>query len=171
MMEINLARSAARFEGQSTTALAHAAHLQYLSGGKLVQIADERVTRVGSFGGIGFWAFKSRNDLAELAPEIAIAAIGRDDSNLLLCRPLTHTFLFGLNQDQNFERRKMLAGIGRLFERKRRFAFDDKEIEVLAHDDVDGLMQGAHDAQLHIRHEADDPKDSILENGIAVEDE
>jgi hypothetical protein len=171
MMEVNLARSAARFKSQSTAALAHAAHLQYLRGGKLVQVADERVTRVGSFGGIGFCAFKSGNDLAELATEIAIAAIGRDDSDLLLCRSLTHAFLFGPNQDQDFERRKMLAGIGRLFERKQRFAFDDKEIEVLAHDDVDRLMKRPHDRQLHVWHEAENPEGSILENGIAVEDE
>src|SRR5688572_27433388 len=49
--QVDLAVAAARFEGKPTAALAQAAHLKYFGGGKLVEIADERVARIDPFGG------------------------------------------------------------------------------------------------------------------------
>ena len=177
MMEVNLARSALGFEGQSTHCAATMQHiLQHLSGGKLVQIADERVTR-GRFlrrrwplclqkwkrsGGVG-------------AGDHGIAAIGRDDSDLPAVSPVdSHTFpLFGLNQDCEFRAKENVGGHwSPVRARKRRFAFDDKEIEVLAHDERGrphagccAMLSSTFGMRLMI------PSDSILENGIAVEDE
>ena len=50
----------------------------------MVHVADERVTRVDPFSGVGLGALKSGKDLAKLAPEAAIAAIGCDDRDFLL---------------------------------------------------------------------------------------
>src|ERR1700686_4757495 len=49
--EVNLAVAPARFKGKPPAPLPEAAHLQNLRGGKLIQIADERMARVDSFGG------------------------------------------------------------------------------------------------------------------------
>jgi hypothetical protein len=50
VVQVDFTVSAAGLEGEPSTSLAHAAHLQNLGGGKLVQIADKRVTRVNAFG-------------------------------------------------------------------------------------------------------------------------
>src|SRR5215471_6862096 len=52
MMEVNLARPTARLESESPATLTHAAHLENLRGRKLVEVADERMARVSSFGDV-----------------------------------------------------------------------------------------------------------------------
>ena len=65
----------------------------------------------------------------------------------------------------------MLAGVGCLLESEGRFAFNHEKIEILPHDEVDRVMQGPHNPHLEVRGEAKDAEDSILEDGIAVENE
>src|SRR5689334_7952378 len=103
MMEVNLARPPAGFESEPTAALAHAAHLQNLCGRKLVQVANERVTRIDPFSRVALGALKGGNDLPELTTKSPIAALGGNDCDFLLHRTLTQTLIFRLNQDQDFE--------------------------------------------------------------------
>jgi hypothetical protein len=51
MSEVNLAVAAALFESDTAAALAEAAHLQNLGGGKLVQVPDQGMTGIDAFRG------------------------------------------------------------------------------------------------------------------------
>src|SRR5690242_5403487 len=51
LLQIDFADSPARFESETSASLAQAAHLQNFGRGKLVQIADQRMARVDTFGG------------------------------------------------------------------------------------------------------------------------
>src|SRR3982074_3149045 len=48
--QVNLAVATTRLKGKAPAALAETAHLQNLGRGKLIQIADERMTRIDAFG-------------------------------------------------------------------------------------------------------------------------
>src|SRR5262249_32197303 len=157
------ARPTARLESESPATLTHAAHLENLRGRKLVEVADERMARVSSFGDVDFGAFKSGNDLAKLAAETAIAAIRRDDRDFLLHRALMQVLIPRLNQNQDFKRRKVLPRIRRLLERERCFTLNDKKIEVFAHDDVNRFVHRAHNSEFHVGQKAENRQYSILE--------
>ena len=65
----------------------------------------------------------------------------------------------------------MLPGVDRLLDRDRGFAFDDEKIEILPHQDVNGLGQAPHDAGLDLAHGVNHGQGAVLENRIAIEDE
>src|SRR6266850_2583270 len=50
MLKVNLAVSTPGFESETTASLTQTAHLQNLRSGELIQVPDERMARVHSFG-------------------------------------------------------------------------------------------------------------------------
>ena len=65
----------------------------------------------------------------------------------------------------------MLASIGRLLDRDRRFAFHHEEVEIFAHQNVNRFRQGADDSGFDFAHGVEHRQRPVLEDGIGVEDE
>src|SRR5262249_13182781 len=78
VIQVNLAVTASRLEGEAAAALAQAAHLQDLRRGKLIEISDEAMAWINAFHGGGRSPPEGRHDSFQLATQLAISTIGRD---------------------------------------------------------------------------------------------
>lgn len=65
----------------------------------------------------------------------------------------------------------MLAGVGRLVERHRGFAFDEKDVEVFSQENCHRFPHRSDDPAFYIAYCIDDTESPILENGIGVQNE
>ena len=107
-----------------------------------------------------------------MAAQPAIAAVGRDQFDILLSRfPEDRCIGGSVGQSHDLERRKMLPGMDRLFERDRRFTFHDEKIEIFPHQDVNGFGKGAHDTGFDLAQGVDHGQGPVFENRIGIENE
>jgi hypothetical protein len=172
MVKVNFAVPASRFESEAPASLAQAAHLQNLRRGEFVEVANQGMARVNPLGGRAGGSFKGGYDCTQPASKPAIAAVGRDQFNILFARLIDQRFIHRiLRQADDFERGKMLPGMDRLFDRDRRVAFHNEEVEVFPHENVNGLSQGADNAGFNFPHRIKYGQRSVLEDRIEVEDE
>jgi hypothetical protein len=65
----------------------------------------------------------------------------------------------------------VLTGVGRLVERHRGFAFDEKDIEILSQENRYRLPHGSDDPAFHIGHRIDNAEGPVLKDGIGVQNE
>src|ERR1700731_4825041 len=167
--QVNLAIAPARLEGKSPAPLPETAHLQNLGGGKLIQIADERMARIDALRG-GSPARQSADKAMQLPAQISFAAVRRDPPDFLLFgRTDELRFVrFGREADDS-QRREMLAGIGGLFERDGGLAFHHEAVEVLLEQRRDGLRQCANHACLDFVDLVENAKGAVLKDRIGVQ--
>ena len=84
-MQVDLAVAAAGLESETAAALAQAAHLQNLRGGKLIEVADQRMAGVDSFGGRAGLSFEGRHDAPQLAAQVADRCNWSQTSSIFCC--------------------------------------------------------------------------------------
>ena len=170
VVEVNFAVSPAGLESESPASLAHAAHLQNLGGGKLVQIADKRVTRIDPFGGVPGLPFKSRDHARNWRRNWRSLQLVATNSIFCCDASSRMRGRSSVPPDTYLQGGKMLAGIGRLFDRDPGFAFHDEEIEIFAHQNVNRFLQGSDDTGFDLWHGVEHGERTVFENGIGIED-
>jgi hypothetical protein len=167
--QVNLAVAPARFEGKAAATLPQAAHLENLGGGKLVEIADERVTGVDAFG--GYSALSERpHKRVQLSAQASLAAAGRYSANLLLVGCVHELLVVRFRSEaDDVQRGKMLPGVGCLFERDGRLAFHDESIKIFGQQDGNGLRQSADNPDFDAVDLIEYAKSAVLKDRVGVQ--
>ena len=169
MREINLAVPAARLESEAAAALTKAAHLQDLCGGKLVQIADERVAGIDPFGGYSALSERTHKGV-QLPPQAPLAAARRHPHDFLLVSHTDELLVVRLGSEANdVQRREMLTGVGRLFERDGGLAFHHKSIKIFRQQNGNSLGESSNDAGFDIVNFVENAKRAVLKDRISVQ--
>src|ERR1044072_163463 len=109
--------AAAGLKGESAAALPEAAHLQNLGSRKLIEIADERMAGIDSFGRDS--TLGQRTDkTVQMPAQAALAHVRRHSHDFLLVSDVNEFFVVRPGSEANdVQRREMLPGVGGLLER------------------------------------------------------
>ena len=108
----------------------------------------------------------------ELPAQGAIAAIRCHELEILPHRLFVSSWVFDFAQEaKNLERREMLASVGSLLDRNRRFAFHHEEIKIFPQQNMNRLHQGADNSDFQVAHGVEHRQRPVLKYRIAIEDE
>jgi hypothetical protein len=169
LLQINFAVPATGLKCKASAALTQAAHLQDFRSGKLIEIADERVAGIDSFGRLRGRTFEGTDKASNLAIEPSLASGGKDNLQLLL-RSQRHRFLFVArwHEANDLQGRKMLARIRGLLDRERGLPFHDKSVKILPQQNSDRLGKRSHDTGFNPVHPVEEAKGPVLKDRIGV---
>ena len=100
----------------------------------------------------------------------SLAAVRRDSRDLLLLSRANELLVVRFRHETDDSKRgKMLAGVGSLFERDGRFAFDHEPIKIFLEQCRNRLRQGADDARLDLVDLVENTKGAVLKDRIGVQ--
>jgi hypothetical protein len=105
-----------------------------------------------------------------LPPQAPLAAAGGHPHDFLLVRHTDELLVVRFGSEANdVQGRKMLTGIGRLFERDGGFAFHHKPIKVFRQQDGNGLGQSSDDAGFDLVDFVENAQGAVLKDRISVQ--
>jgi hypothetical protein len=169
LLQINFAVPPTGLECKASAALTQAAHLQDFRSGKLIEIADERVAGVDSFGRLRGRAFEGTDKASNLALKPSLASGSKDNLQLLL-RSQRHRFLLIARRHEanDLQGGKMLARVRGLLDRERGLSFHDKSVKILPQQNSNSLGKSSHDAGFDPVHPVEEPKGPVLKDRVGV---
>ena len=106
----------------------------------------------------------------QLPAQAPLAAVRRHSHDFLLVRDADELLVVRFRSQANdVQGRKMLTGVGRLFERHGRLAFHHKSIKIFRQQDGNSLGQPADDAGFDVVDFVENAQGAVLKDRVSIQ--